>query len=111
LDFSGSTSESGFKDAPIPDEPAFAVTMEICGVETDSWDSSEGMENGIGMENAYSTNLLTGNARFKKTAPTVILIHFNVDGQNGTAYNREVWRLVFETVDFVLSMVKIALCS
>jgi hypothetical protein len=96
-----------FKDAPIPDEPAFAVTMEICGVEMDSWNSSEGMETAIGIEGEYSINLLTGKARFKKTAPTLILIHLNVDRQNGTTYNREVSGASYsKTVDFVLSMSK-----
>jgi hypothetical protein len=39
-----------FMNAPINDEPAFAA-MESCGVETDPWNSNNGMETAINMEN------------------------------------------------------------
>jgi hypothetical protein len=100
-----------FKNAPIADEPAFAVAMEICGVEMDSWDSSDGMETAMNMENAYSINVLKGKARFRKGGADrdPVLIHFNVDAQNGTTYNREIYRLEFENCCFCSLRVEIAL--
>lgn len=87
-----------FKNAPIADEPAFAVAMEISGVDMDPWDSQEGMETSINMENIYSLNVLEGKARFRKNGTDFepVLIHFNFDAQNGTTYNREIARLEFE---------------
>jgi hypothetical protein len=87
-----------FKNAPIADEPAFAVALEISGVEMDPWDNQEGMETALNMEDVYSINVLTGKGRFRKNGTDCdpVLIHFNVDAQNGTTYNREVCRLEFE---------------
>jgi hypothetical protein len=87
-----------FKNAPIADEPAFAAAMEISGVAMDPWANKEGMETAINMENAFSLNVLTGNAKFRKNGIDCdpVLIHFNVDAQNGRTYNREVCRLEFE---------------
>lgn len=100
-----------FKNAPINDEPAFAVAMEIVGVEMYPWDNNEGMETAISMENAYSINVLRGKARFRKNGTDCdpVLIHFNVDAQNGTTYNREVCRLEFENYWFGSLYVEIAL--
>jgi hypothetical protein len=90
------------------DEPAFGAAMEICGVEMDSWNISDGNENAMYMENAYSINVLKGKARFRKNGADrdPVLIHFNVDAQDGTTYNREIYRLKFENCCFVLSMSK-----
>ena len=87
-----------FKNAPIADEPAFAVGLEISGLEMDPWDKQEGMETALNMEDAYSINVLTGKARFRKNGADCdpVLIHFNVAAQNGTTYKREVCRLEFE---------------
>ena len=100
-----------FKNAPINDEPAFAVAMEISGVEMDPWDNNEGMETAINMEDASSINVLTGKARFRKNGTDCdpVLIHFNVDAQSGTTYNREVCRLEYENCWFGSLYVEIAL--
>lgn len=57
-----------FKNAPIADEPAFAVAMEIAGVEMDPWDSNESMETAINIESVYSINVLTGEAKSNRIA-------------------------------------------
>ena len=100
-----------FKNAPIADEPAFAVAMEISGVEMDPWDNIEGMETAINMENVYSINVLAEKARFRKNGANCdpVLIHFNMDAQNGTTYDREVCRLEFEKYWFGSLCVEIAL--
>jgi hypothetical protein len=87
-----------FKNAPIADEPAFAVGLETSGIEMDPWDNQEGMETALNMEDVYSISVLTGKARFRKNGTDCdpVLIHFNVAAQNGTTYNREVCRLEFE---------------
>jgi hypothetical protein len=99
-----------FKNAPIADEPAFGVAMEICGVEMDPWDNHEGMETAINIECVYSINVLTGEAKFRKNGDCdPVLIHFNVDAQDGTTYNREVCRLEFENYRFGSLYVGVAL--
>jgi hypothetical protein len=100
-----------FKNAPIADEPAFAVAMEIGGVDMDSWDDHEGMETAIKMENIYSLNVLRGKARFRKNGADCdpVLIHFNVDAQNGTTYSREIARLEFENFPFRFLYVEMAI--
>jgi len=100
-----------FKNAPIADEPAFGVAMEICGVEMDPWDNHEGMETAINIESVYSINVLTGEAKFRKSGADCdpVLIHFNIDAQNGTTYNREIWRLEFENYRFGSLYVGVAL--
>jgi hypothetical protein len=100
-----------FKNAPIADEPAFAVALEISNVEMDPWDNEEGMETALNMEDVYSINVLTGKARFRKNGTDCdpVLVHFNVDAQNGRTYNREVCRLEFEDYWFGSLYVEIAL--
>jgi hypothetical protein len=99
-----------FKNAPIADEPAFAVAMEIAGVEMDPWDNHQGMGTAINMENIYSLNVLRGKARFRKNGADCDpdLIHFNVDAQNGRTYNREVARLESENSRFRFLYVEMA---
>jgi hypothetical protein len=102
-----------FKNAPIADEPAFGVAMELCGVEMDPWDNREGMETALNMENVYSINVLTGKAKFRKNGVDCdpVLIHFNVDAQNGTTYNREASRLQFEHCQLGALYVRIAMAA
>ena len=91
-----------FKNAPIADEPAFAVAMESCGVEMDPWDRNNGMETAINMENVFSINVLNEQSRFLKngTECDPVLIHFNVGAQDGATYYREMCRLQFEKLWF-----------
>jgi hypothetical protein len=99
-----------FKNAPIADEPAFAVAMVIAGVDMDPWNNHEGMETAIDMEDIHSLNVLRGKARFRKNGADCdpVLIHFNVDAQNGRTYNREVARLEFENSRFRFLYVEMA---
>jgi hypothetical protein len=87
-----------FKGAPIADEPAFGVAMEHCGIQMDPWDGLNGMETAIGMRRGHSLNVLKGLSRFLKDGRerTPVLIHFNVDAQNGVVYHRELTRLFNE---------------
>ena len=60
-------------------EPAFAVAMEIAGLEMDPWDDSEGMATAINMENVYDINVLRGEAKFRKNGADCdpVVIHFS----------------------------------
>jgi hypothetical protein len=87
-----------FKNAPIADEPAFAVAMETCGVPMYCWDTENGMETAIGIEQMLKMNVLAGKARFVKsgTVRNPALVHFNVGAQDGVTYAREMLRLRHE---------------
>ncbi|CAM5762342.1 hypothetical protein LMIY3S_00441 [Labrys miyagiensis] len=91
-----------FKNAPIADEPAFAVAMEHCGIEMDPWDSNNGMQTAINMQSGHSINVLKGLARFRKSnvESDPVLVHYNVNAQYSLIYNREVCRLEFENARF-----------
>ena len=88
-----------FKGAPISDEPAMAVAMEKCGINMDPWDSIHGMETAIGMRKSLAINVLKGESRFLKgkIERNPVLIHYNVDAQDGLVYTRDVCRLLYET--------------
>jgi hypothetical protein len=47
-------------------EPAFAVAMNIAGLEMDPWDDSEGMATAINMENVYDVNVSKGRSEVQK---------------------------------------------
>jgi hypothetical protein len=87
-----------FKNAPIADEPAFAVAMELCGIDMDPWDADNGMQTAINMQSGHSINVLEGQARFRKSnvAADPVLVHYNVNAQYSFVYNLEVCRLEFE---------------
>lgn len=86
-----------FKNAPIADEPALAVAMERCGIEMLPWDSNRGMETAINIERVEEINVLRNTAVFFKSGVrrTPSFLHFNVDAQNSTLYNRELCRLAY----------------
>jgi hypothetical protein len=88
-----------FKSAPISDEPAMAVAMEKCGIDMDPWDCIHGMETAIGMRKALAINVLKGESHFLKgnIECNPVLIHYNVDAQDGLVYTRDVCRLLYET--------------
>ena len=88
-----------FKGAPISDETAMAVAMEKCGINMDPWDSIHGMETAIGMRKSLAINVLKGESRFlkDKIGRNPVLIHYNVDAQEGLVYTRDVCRLLYET--------------
>jgi hypothetical protein len=102
-----------FKNAPIADEPAFAVAMELSGVAMDDWDNQNGMETAIGMHNAFSINVLAGQARYLKNGVEVdpVLIHFNVGAQDDAIYWREIHRLKFERSLFCPLLVEAAVLA
>jgi hypothetical protein len=91
-----------FKNAPIADEPAFAVAMEHCGIEMDPWDADNGMQTAINMQSGHSINVLEGHARFRKSnvESDPVLVHYNVNAQYSLVYNLEVCRLEFEKSRF-----------
>ncbi len=88
-----------FKGAPLNDETAMAVAMEKCGISMDPWDSIRGMETAIGMRRSFGINVLKGDSRFVKfkIKRNPVLIHFNVNAQDELVYNRDVYRLLYES--------------
>lgn len=88
-----------FKNAPVADEPVFAVAMEKAGVPMGEWDPVHGMETAINIQRVDRINVLDRVARFYKgdVLREPALIHFNVDAQNSMIYNHEIYRLIFES--------------
>ncbi len=90
-----------FKNAPLADEPVFALAMEEAGVELYPWDHVNGQETAIGMDDRYGINVIEGKSRFIKNGVEVepAIIHFNSGGINVKSYFRDICRLEAEMLN------------
>ncbi len=84
-----------FKNAPLADEPVFALAMEQLSVELMPWDNVNGQETAIGMDDCYGINIIEGKSKFIKNGVEVepAVIHFNSGGINVKSYFRDICRL------------------
>ncbi len=90
-----------FKNAPLADEPVFALAMEEAGVELYPWDNVNGQETAIAMGDRCGINVIEGQSKFVKNDIDVepAIIHFNSGGLNVKSYFRDICRLEAEMLN------------
>ena len=99
---------TAFKNAPLADEPVFAIAMEKNDTELLPWDDVNGQETTIGMNDVFGLDLLSGETRFEKAGKTKSpgVIHFNSGGLNVDAYLRNICMLECRAAGLPLALAR-----